>query len=785
MQTLWLNQISKTDLESAGGKGANLGEMVGLGMPVPGGFVVTAQAYAAQMRDWGLAAHLEPLLAAGDFHGVAAAAEELMLARPMEPGLEAAILQGYREMGAPAVAVRSSATAEDLEGASFAGQQETFLNVEGAGDLLRAVRRCWASLWGHRALHYRQQRGMEHLQVTIAVVVQEMVPAEVAGVLFTVDPIAQRLDRMLVEAAPGLGEAVVSGQVTGDSYRIDRSGALRVADREVRRPGRPVLTEAQLVQLGEHGLRLEAHCGCPQDVEFALADGRIYILQTRPITTLAAVEPEPIPPMPREYPLVQRMAQQMAAERYPIAPKPLDNISMDVLMGGYAHMLRSSGYTVSKEDEAAAKAPFWRESLGSPYARPTVRLLGTAGYIKRLLDKDWPTWWEREHAPQLKAVTALPDLSQVSDTELIALAEGVRNAWRHSFRERFVTSPAYFAEGVLRSVIAAGVGKARAAAVMLDLMGGMQTHTHEANQALWRLSRLVRQGEDAERPLQEFLAAYGHRASTAWYLSQPTWRQEPGRVRQMIEGLAAVEDAPADLGAEKHEAAYRQVTAGLARWPVLPRLFEWLLRRFRRLQVFRENSNFDLTRPLGALQAIAAEWGRRLTARGLLGAADEVHYLYPDEVKAWLSGQAPPPEEARKLIARRRATYQVVNGRWQARLFQAAGTDGMLSGVGASPGVVRAKARLVRGEHEFGRLQPGEVLVCPYSNPSWTPLFASASAVVAETGGAMSHAAIVAREYGIPAVMGVAGALRSIEDGEELLVDGSSGKVTRTRNMAG
>ena len=230
-----------------------------------------------------------------------------------------------------------------------------------------------------------------------------------------------------------------------------------------------------------------------------------------------------------------------------------------------------------------------------------------------------------------------------------------------------------------------------------------------------------------------------------------------------------------------HRGARELVERRLRFIPGLRPSFRWLLDAIRSLTAFREHSHFDLTRPLSALQDIAAEWGRRLAERGVLRDPDDVFYLTHEEVRAWLLGQAPEAEEVHELVERRRATYQLANTRWQAERLEGSTQGGSLKGIATSPGVVRGRARIVRGEQQFDRLQPAEVLVCSYTNPAWTPLFATAAAVVTETGGAASHAAIVAREYGIPAVMSVREATRILADGDDIIVDGDRGEVRRVR----
>jgi pyruvate,water dikinase len=794
--------------------------MTKLGLPVPPGFVVSAGAYGEQAKRWGIAEQLGPHLAAGDWEAVSSTAAALIDSGALSPDLEAAIREAYRELGASRVAVRSSATAEDLADASFAGQQETFLNVEGETSLLESIRRCWSSLWSPRALHYRHARQIDHLGVEIAVVVQQMVPADHAGVLFTVDPVAQRADRMLLEAAQGLGEAVVSGHTTGDIYRVRRepfsgikgegshsrapsSGAvaLTIADRENREPGRPVITDAHVLEVCRFGLSLEEHFGCPQDVEFAIAGGRVFLLQSRPITTLGSAEVEPIPPFP-ELDFLQRKSVVANQDRFPVAPKPLDQWVAMAVLPALVNTMRLLGFDVSEAHAREISLELWHEAMVSPQSRPTLRILGVPGLVARAVRRDWLAWWEGERE-RLIAVSRPADLTVMTDEELILRIDWTLETWSNVFVKRFEALPGLAATALLNVPVTLAVGKQRAPTVFADLLSNLRTRTSETNRALFELAQraasagpevadAVRSGHterlrDSEAgraylaAVEDFLAEHGHRETVCIHVSAPTWRHDPPHVFRMIRGFMSVTSIPEETGAERYQAAVEEVEKRLRAVPGLARAFRATLERVRAIHTFREDSHYDLSRPLMALQSLAAEIGRRLHERGHLQSPGDVMYLTDAEVRSWLMGGAPPREEAARHIRRRRATYQVVNGRWQRRRFAGASTVGdELRGVGASAGVVRGRARLVRDESQFDRLQPGEILVCSYTNPSWTPLFAYAAGVVTDTGGAASHAAIVAREYGIPAVMGAPGATERITDGQEILIDGSEGRVVLT-----
>jgi pyruvate,water dikinase len=811
-----LSDLSRADLSTAGGKGANLGELIRLGFAVPPGFLVSAGAYAEQAREWGLAERLSAHLAANRWEEAASEAAELFEKGAMLPRIERAVRDAYREHGASPVAVRSSATAEDLADASFAGQHETFLNVTGEDDLLLALRRCWASLWSPRALRYRAARGIEHLGVDIAVVVQRMVPADFAGVLFTVDPVAQRADRMLLEVAPGLGEAVVSGHTTGDVYRLRREpfagpsdagpGAsdIVIEDRDRREPGRPAPSDALVLELGRIGLRLEAHFGCPQDVEFAFQGGSIHLLQSRPITTLDTAEIEPLPPLPKLTRMQRKMLESNDNDRFPIAPKPLDQWSFRIAIPALARMVRFVGFSLSEADERAEMDQIWREFFVLPVGRPTLRLFALPQKVSASLRHDWMGWWEREALKRIQEACAPVDLRAMDDAALLGRADRIVETTADVLGQRFEGVISQMAAVVLRIPVTLAVGSKRAEAVMGDLVSGLHTRTSEVNLALYHLARkaagagpevarVIREGrpEDLRESeagraylaeVEAFLDEHGHRETTGLYLSTPTWRQDPTPVWGLIRGLLDGAEPPSEkAGLKRYRAALEEVTDKFRFVPGLSASFNGTVERLRTAIVFRERSHFDLARGFSALQAVVGEIARRLHDRGQLPSPDDIFYLTEAEVRAWLHGGAPPLDEAKRLIRRRRATYGVVNGRWQKRAFGASAGNASgdeLRGIGASSGLVRGKARIVRDEREFERLKAGEILVCRYTNPAWTPLFTLAAGVVTDTGGAVSHAAIVAREYGIPAVLGASGATERITDGQEILVDGTEGRVT-------
>ncbi|OGO07728.1 MAG: phosphoenolpyruvate synthase, partial [Chloroflexi bacterium RBG_13_57_8] len=314
---VWFNEVTKKDIPLVGGKGANLGEMTNAGIPVPPGFIVTAAAYFDFIEKASLHDKIKTLLEPLDVHDskqlqeIALKVQKLITEAKMPPETARAIEEAYVKMEKGLVAVRSSATAEDLPEASFAGQQATFLNIQGEKDVVVAVQGCWASLFGARAIFYRQEQGFEHFKVGIAVPVQRMVQSEAAGVMFTVEPTTSDKGKLIIEAVLGLGEMIVSGDVTPDHYSINKKD-VKILSKEIKKQewklvkqagahgkadnikidltkeeqAKQKITDAEIIELAKIGLTLEKHYDFPQDVEWATENGKIYIVQTRPITTL-------------------------------------------------------------------------------------------------------------------------------------------------------------------------------------------------------------------------------------------------------------------------------------------------------------------------------------------------------------------------------------------------------------------------------------------------------------------------------------------------------------------
>jgi len=798
MNILHLNPTMRSDNAEIGGKCANIIQLLQMGIPVPNALVITTSVYEEQAIRCSLNEKIFPFIEKQDWAEVESSALEMFTACSLDDAFSNDLRRHYRRMSSPAVAVRSSATCEDQDASSSAGQYETYLNIQGEEDLLLAVRKCWASLWNRRALFYRNRRSMDHFSARMAVIVQEMVPADAAGVLFTVDPLQQDENRIRVEIAPGLGDAIVTGNVAGDVYRVDRDDLTQTGGDD----GLGLLSPDLLIELCGMALGIEEYFGAPQDIEFAIANEKIHILQARPMTALADSPVEPIPPLGKPS-LLDKMIKPFADERYVVAPRPLDNIVVKGLLGGHLYAIKECGARIREEDEAALRAQIWRQAYRMPPVhRIWVMFFRAMPLQFRQLKTDWLSWWENGPSEALQTISEPVNLSLVGDEELFTRADMILAVWEKYSFKRMSAAGGIHAESLLRFLVMLAVGYSARDEVMANLMAGIETPTMTLNADLWRLSRLARrdaavlaavreaaperltataEGREFLEAFQSFIDTYGHREGSCWYLTTPTWRQDPKQVWRLLSSMVEAEERTGnpEQALSRRLGALSLVQRRLRPIPGLPGVFRWLWSHLSRLNAFREKSHYDLSRPLDALQAIAAEWGRRLFGRGLLEREDDVGFLTCEEVREWLCGGHPAPDDAHRLVARRRATYRLVNAAWQKERAGGAVRGEELKGIAASPGMVRGKARIIHGEHEFNKLLEGEILVSPYTNPAWTPLFASAAAVVTETGGVSSHAAIVAREYGIPAVMAVPRVTRVLKDGQEILVDGSRGIVSR------
>jgi pyruvate,water dikinase len=802
-----LSDLTRNDLAAAGGKGANLGELIRAGLPVPDGFVVTTDAYAMIIQPLDL--NIPERIAAGEGASVRADIETA----PMPADVRIKIANAYAALGTGPVAVRSSATAEDLPGAAFAGQQDTYLNVVGEAAVIDAVQRCWGSLWTERAIAYRSRIKIDSADVRIAVVVQRMINAEVAGVMFTADPVSGDRETIVVDASSGLGEAVVSGLVTPDHYALDGRGLIRdyrPGRREVivssvpgggvaHQPGEPAdierLPDTVLTDLARLGIEVAKHFGRPQDIEWAYAEGTVWLLQARPMTAL--------PPPPLKLNAAQRRLGSVLLDYLPVRPYPIDMSSwvpygpagmMAGVTARFGFLDLFEGFL--PEDEYGVVDRF------VPLApRPTLGVLLAPWRIAILAHRYDPGRW----AEDPRFAEFLVQVRDLANQDLSAMPwlQLKRMPWRAldsigpigNLRIDYLPHTGL---ALLRLLVV--LRMLRRSALLPDLLVA-PTRTTDANRALEALASGVRGDPrlldavsqldpkalvafpDFHAEFTAYLAEYGHRETVSPVLvTPPTQGEVPETVLALIKVLAAEPPRPPS---DPDHAMSELLKHPLLRGPRRRARMERWVRAARAGMVFREDSHFYFLKPLPILRKSLLEMGRRLSEVGVLGAPEEVFHLRLNELEA-VDDPANLTEfekdELRDAVRTRSARREELIG---VRLIDPAAVfprretgNALITGTPASSGSATGPVRVIREPAEFGRLTSGDVLVCPYTNPAWTTLFQRAAAVVVDSGGPASHAAIVAREYGVPAVMGTGTGTTALSDGQLVTVDGATGRVT-------
>lgn len=888
--------ISGAMLPEVGGKAANLGELARAGLPVPPGFCLTTAAYRHALSAIGLDEVLAALKEADasqldqldQLNGLAARARSLVLDAGIPYRIAEAVQSAYQQLGEDVpVAVRSSATAEDLAFASFAGQQDTFLNVVGADSVLEAVSRCWASLWTDRAVTYRTVNGIDHASVTLAVVVQEMVDSAVAGVMFTANPVTGNRHETVIDASPGLGEAVVSGAVNPDQYVVDvRRGAIvkrTVGDRKVEitaipgggterierstgsspdQPGdaypQPCLSDHQVLELVDLGREVQSHYGAPQDTEWAMDhEGKLWLTQARPVTTLYP-QTTRVPPVPGEHAFLNfSLAQGLTR---PLTPMGLAAIRLIA-----SSVARTAAFDVP--DPRSGPSPYYeagqriffdltavvRSRVGRAIvprvfdlmeARSAVLIRGLFDDPRFTVTTRTPLKLIRHVAPvaakyrvpeslfrglfrpasALKRVEKLrSDLrSTLAVPQQATVHQRIGHVQRILGEEVFATVPQVLPLPALGFAMLALTKKllgdrASYSELQTVIRGLPNNVTTEMDLALWQLAAQMRKDPDAvasmtgrtadeltelyqdeklpavaQAGLSSFLGTFGHRAVAEIDLGMPRWSDDPTHILGVVTNylrLADGSETPDQQFTRAARDADEQVARFVARArtksPLHAAVVGMALDRTRRFAGLRELPKYNLVLGLSVARKQLLLIGNELAAAHRIERPEDIFFLDLDEAETALAG-----DDLQELVAERRAAYgQELLRRRIPRVLMSDGTEpeaapgisgpqrpGTLSGSPASTGQVTAPARVIMdpvGAH----LAPGEILVAPSTDPGWTPLFLTAGGLVMEMGGPNSHGAVVAREYGIPAVVGVPDATSRISTGQRVTVDGAAGTV--------
>ncbi|HZZ74212.1 MAG TPA: PEP/pyruvate-binding domain-containing protein [Pirellulales bacterium] len=817
----FLTEIEPDDLESVGGKGLNLGIMYRAKLPVPDAFCVVSSAHRAAVA-------------------ASAAGAPLALTIAQREQIAAA----YRRLGSGRVAVRSSAVAEDGSEASFAGQQETYLGIVGEAELLEAVVRCWRSIDSERARAYRQQQNIADDAVAMSVVVQQLIEAEAAGVLFTSDPSDAQGKQMLVESSWGLGESVVSGRVTPDRFHLDRESG-QILDRHIStkttlqdaegiqpvaaaRQAAPSLTDQQLAELADLGRQVEAYYQGPRDVEWASAAGKMWLLQARPITVAGAREREAVRQeeiaalaaaadpkgtvwakfnlseiLPSPTPLTWTIVRRFMAGKggYGLmyrdlgfdADPALDDIGYFDLVCGrpYVNLSREPqwhfrdfpyghDFAKLKDDPAQAMYPQPAVDPAKTSARfwlrlPVIlfRILRANRRMNKLAAK-CPDRLRKDVFPALAREVKLEagtDYTQLSPLLLLERFEQWRGRVLNDFARESLR-PAMFVSTSMAKIEAAltpALGAEQAAAELRDLLTGIHPDPEaDLPAALQALGEGTLSRED-------FLRGFGHRGASEMELAVPRWSEAPDTLP--VAGSIRPSGA-APLAAEQGAAARFQDLLTAAKVAAGQRAaLEGEYEQLRTLLALRETAKHYLMLGYQVLRRLLVELGRQTKVN------EGIFYLEEGELPRLVAGEdfaalIRQRRERRKLALSLEAPSVIFSDDLEAigRPIQIEGAT-ELTGTAISAGVAEGVALVLTEPVAPPGTADGFILVCPSTDPAWVPLFLRAKGLVMETGGMLSHGAIVAREFGLPGVAGIADVQARLRTGQNLRVDGNTGSV--------
>jgi pyruvate,water dikinase len=862
---LGLEEIGKTQVALVGGKGAHLGELSRIeGIGVPAGFCVTTDAFRRIMTmvPW-IDDQLDRLsrLDPGDRQAIRTLSAEIR--RTLEgiaipDDLAAAITRSVTRLGGQAAyAVRSSATAEDLPTASFAGQQDTYLNVVGLAAILKHVSRCWASLFTERAVTYRLRNGFDHRKVHMAVVVQQMIFPQAAGVLFTADPVTSNRKVVSIEASFGLGEALVAGLVNADVYQV-RDGevvARAVATKQLAiqaRPAggtqelaiepesqeQPALTDAQIVRLAQLGRRIEARFGYPQDIEWCLVDDGFQIVQSRPVTTLF---PIPATSDQGNHVYVSVGHQQMMTD-------PMKPLGLSLWQLTTPRPMSEAGGRLFVDVTEALGSPASRAALLKVLGRSDP-LIGDALQAISERDDFIPTLPDRGPGPYEAAADSAPapietdpaivaELVERSQASIATLKRDIRTKSGPALLDFILTDvqelrrilfdpqslqvimAAMQASWWLNEQLQAWLGEKNVADTLTQSVPG--NVTSEMGLALLDVADVIRPhpdvvaflqhvedesfldklpalagGREARDAIQAYLDKYGMRCVGEIDITKPRWSERPTTLVPMI--LGNIKNFEPGAGERRFEQgrqkAWKKEQELLTRLRALPdgkgpdgaRKAEEAKRMIDRIRIFagyREYPKYHMiSRYFVYKQALLNDAERLVQAR-VLREREDIFYL----TFAELHDVVRTNQVDDQLIRQRKDAFRSYQALTPPRVLTSDGEvvtgtyrradvpAGALTGLPVSAGTVEGRARVILDMAEAD-LEAGDILVTAYTDPSWTPVFVAIKGLVTEVGGLMTHGAVIAREYGLPAVVGVEHATRLIRDGQQIRVHGTDGYI--------
>jgi rifampicin phosphotransferase len=855
---LGLEEIDKTQVALVGGKGAHLGELSRIeGIRVPTGFCVTTDAFRRMLATVpGIDDQVDRLsrLNPGDRQAIRTLSAEIrrtLGGMAIPDDLAAAITRSVTRLGGPAAcAVRSSATAEDLPTTSFAGQQDTYLNVVGPAAILQHISRCWASLFTERAVTYRLRNGFGHRKVYMAVVVQQMLFPQAAGILFTADPVTSNRKVISIEASFGLGEALVAGLVNADVYKV-RDGEVvaqavatkRLAIRarpaggtqelviEPENQEQPALTNAQIVRLAQLGRQIEAHFGHPQDIEWCLVDDGFQIVQSRPITTLFPIPAtgdhgnhvyvsvghqqmmtDPMKPLglalwqlttPRP---MSEAAGRLFVDVTQVLGSPASRAGLLEALGRSDPLIRDALQTLLDRGDFIPALPDEEPGEVPAYSAPATIETDPA-IVAGLVERSQASIAGLKREIRMQSGEALLDfiLADVQELRRIlfdpqslqAIMAGMQATWWLNDQLEAWLGEKNAVDTLTQSVphnVTSEMGLA-----LLDVADVIRPHPDvvaflqdtEHENFLDELPKLAG-GQEARDAIQAYLDEYGMRCVGEIDITRPRWSERPTTLLPMILGNIRNFEPGAgqrrfEQGRQKAREKEQELLARLLALPDGDRKAEQAKRMIDRIQTFtgyREYPKYGMvSRYFVYKQALLRE-AERLVQADVLRQREDIFYLRFGELHDVVRTNHVDDQ----LIRQREHAFRSYQALTPPRVMTSDGEvvagayrradvpAGALTGLPVSAGTVEGRARVILDMAEAD-LEAGDILVTAYTDPSWTPAFVTIKGLVTEVGGLMTHGAVIAREYGLPAVVGVERATRLIRDGQRIRVHGTDGYI--------
>ncbi len=860
------DELKEHNIDTIGGKAINLAKLLQSGLPVPQGYIVPVHAYEAFFEQNNLNTIISDYLEHTDFSAedsITACEQSIKQAiygAPIGPSLEEEVTAALMHDGRTLWAVRSSAVAEDLPEASFAGQQDSYLNVR-APEVIEHIKRCWASYWNERAIAYRHHAGIHQLESGIAVVVQKMVDSRTSGVMFTRDPVNGGTDTIIIEASWGLGESIVSGIVSPDLFTCDRKtgatltrtiskktkgifladGKTTVVTLPEDKQAQSALADEEIRALVALGMRIEEYFGSPQDIEWAFEGDTAYILQSRPITTLSD-ESEIL--WTRAYgdeywadvtsPLFFSILGEYLTKYvnhegssimgyHEISDKQLLRLhkghiyfNSEVLEEVFTFNPKFSrtkellNYFPEKDQERIANAK--TKTARRLWAEVRIMALDPDGSIFRT-DAAYKRW-ARDFLDYARVFDAM-DLSTCSNQELHATFRDMEQRYLKHYRliRYGMVTHSIGTNLMVKRWLVDWLGD-KSGELYSKLISGLHDNkTIQTNIAMGRVSEAFKQdselcellarGDDAAvlaalgdpahagagSQFSLLMEEYGHRSHTR-EIYYPRWKDDPTLVLDVLRALvtspsidyAAMETRTREERLETEKRIFGRI-AKLKGGSIKKPLFKVVLSFAQTYLIFRENQRFYLDHILSRWRRLFMEYGRRFALDGIIDEQNDIFFLSKEEIFEL----AKTPRRMQHTVSHRKAEFEAYKSVLPPKFLRGKvefddtviRQDHMLkiTGTSASPGIASGTIRVIDSIKNLSEVQDHEILVTSNTDPGWTPVFVKLSGLITETGGILSHGAVVSREYGIPAVTAVKGARELFRTGQHVTIDGNEGII--------